>query len=61
MKTDSIGGHSRFNPFAEKWRAKNKKVHAKSKALDMMRDKETTTGKPRKTTFGKDKYDKEVK
>jgi hypothetical protein len=25
MKLDSIGGHSHYNPFAEKYRAKNKK------------------------------------
>ena len=27
MKVDSIGGRSHFNPFAESYRAKNKKVH----------------------------------
>lgn len=37
MRKDSLGGKSTYNPFAESWRAKNKKVHAvyaKKKALE---------------------------
>lgn len=46
MKTDSMGGHSHFNPFAEKYRAKNKKVNAgsKTRALDNMKKDKSMKG-----------------
>jgi hypothetical protein len=43
-KIDSMGGKSHYNPFAEQWRAKNKKAHAAYARKDALAKKIAKVG-----------------